>query len=622
MHFRAISRLILVVVTLSLLAPLASTTAFAAYPGVSGRIAYTNVVVSPTGDPELDYDAIWTSNPDGSARKVVSNTGAPGVWPTDVVWSPDGKRLAFVLETSTSSGTINVINADGTGYRQLAEGTSPAWTPDGQWISYTVAGPENSWDSTFKVPVDGGDPVFVIDGSYLRWSPDGTRIAFERGWPTDVWVRDLNTDAETNITAERDLTWEYVSDWSPDGSKLLVTSDGEGPGTTLIVNGDGSLVRTLQISPAFNDITWSPDGSRIIYDNESFVVIRNDGTLDRTIAISGENPAWGSAPLLPVSDTRPNSCAGATSNSAQNTWLSEKINSSTDIDWFRFKLTARKRVQLTLGALPEDYRLDLFSTCSTLIASSSRSGRQFEEIVKTLPAGTYRVRVRGALSSGTAYRLRFRTLGYGLPVLSFLPDYDPGRTSDFVGEILNNTGSSRTKVRVAIRFYNSSGSLLASSTGSLGSYIIKPGGRAPFHFRGTAPLRTSRVTATVTSSYSTTTSPTTLTVTVNPTWTWDAVCKQSPADCPWYFDPDGNVIEEDLQTHYGGTIRNGHAYTVKSPLIAATFYDSLGKVIDAYYLRPTNTALDHLHPGQQTTWDMTFDTESLNRQTFVGRGQR
>ncbi len=83
--------------------------------------------------------------PSGADRRIVfddlaRNAVAP-------VWSPDGTRIAFGLgryNLGTRDGALShvaVINADGTGLRQLTEATPgnhgfPSWSPDGRQIVF------------------------------------------------------------------------------------------------------------------------------------------------------------------------------------------------------------------------------------------------------------------------------------------------------------------------------------------------------------------------------------------------------------------------------------------------------------------------------------------------------
>ncbi|HEX9118572.1 MAG TPA: phosphodiester glycosidase family protein, partial [Anaerolineae bacterium] len=71
-------------------------------------------------------------------------------------WSPDGRRIAF---TSLRGGRwqILVINADGSGARQMTTGAYdaryPAWSPDGRWLAF--AGDRGGRWEIYVIPADG-----------------------------------------------------------------------------------------------------------------------------------------------------------------------------------------------------------------------------------------------------------------------------------------------------------------------------------------------------------------------------------------------------------------------------------------------------------------------------------
>ena len=80
-------------------------------------------------------------NPDGTAlREEVAPLPGGG---RSLVWSPDGSRLAFGDGDLEHPGQIFVINADGSGLRQVTrEGENhwPAWSPDGSRIAFVHNG--------------------------------------------------------------------------------------------------------------------------------------------------------------------------------------------------------------------------------------------------------------------------------------------------------------------------------------------------------------------------------------------------------------------------------------------------------------------------------------------------
>jgi Pregnancy-associated plasma protein-A/Bacterial pre-peptidase C-terminal domain/Secretion system C-terminal sorting domain/Fibronectin type III domain len=111
-----------------------------------------------------------------------------------------------------------------------------------------------------------------------------------------------------------------------------------------------------------------------------------------------------------------NTTNGTTSGAAQipfNTDIKGLINTTTDVDYYKFVITTGGSITVTLGTLPGDFDLKLFNSAGTQVAISQNGGTTSETINYTAAAGTYYAQVfgyNGANSTTVCYTLKV-TLG-------------------------------------------------------------------------------------------------------------------------------------------------------------------------------------------------------------------
>ena len=103
----------------------------------------------------------------------------------------------------------------------------------------------------------------------LSISPDGKRVAVERTDPQtqnrDIWLLDARSGATTRFTS--DPGWDAFPTWSPDGSRIVFTSNRGGVYDLYrkASSGAGDEELLYQSSEGKGPNSWSPDGKFLIY---------------------------------------------------------------------------------------------------------------------------------------------------------------------------------------------------------------------------------------------------------------------------------------------------------------------------------------------------------------------
>jgi Tol biopolymer transport system component len=245
---------------------------------------------------------IYAMNADGSGqRNLTRNVASDG----NPVWSPDGRRIAFVSYRHgpelSRKADVYVMNADGTGQRRLttnpAGDVAPAWSPDGKTIAFQSYHGRH-WD-VHVMNADGtGNRNLTRNRAQdlsPAWSPDGQKIAFIRTGNTTerhdraVELYVMNADGSGQRRLTRIAGQSAPPAWSPDGRKLVfVAQRGQFP-QIAVMNADGSGLRTLTRRAQNVAPGWWPDGRTIAFistrDGRPAIYVMNaDGSGQRRLA--------------------------------------------------------------------------------------------------------------------------------------------------------------------------------------------------------------------------------------------------------------------------------------------------------------------------------------------------
>jgi Tol biopolymer transport system component len=242
-------------------------------PAGGGRLLFAAIT-----DDDLEH--LFTVGADGRGlRRVMRDP--EGAFHLEPTWSPDGRRIAYTRSEASSvapPASVNVVGADGSGRRDLTPGAmsvQPDWSPDGRRIAFmSVVDVETGKISVMDADGSGarqlaGTPT---SDSEPRWSPDGRRIAvsaYGGAGNDDVAVIDARTGRFRRLT--RAPAYEHSPAWSPDGRRIAYVKDG----AVHVMRADGSGDRAVTRSGEDSAPAWSPDGRRLswVRDGNLFVAL-------------------------------------------------------------------------------------------------------------------------------------------------------------------------------------------------------------------------------------------------------------------------------------------------------------------------------------------------------------
>ncbi len=270
--------------------------------------------------------SLWLMNADGShPRSLVQGS--------DVRWSPDGKRIAYVAKGEPTGAQIWVRWMDAEGAAsQVSRVTEPPaaleWAPDGKSIAFTMNVPakadadwriampaapkgakwieapkivtrldfrsdrigytDEGYRHIFVIPADGGTPRQITNGNWNHGGPsysaDSRHIAFSSNRVDDaehafreseIYSANLESGAITALThhAGPDNNPAY----SPDGKFIAYMSGDsvdhsawqESKITLMNADGSGRRVLTGSVDRPISGMLWATDGSGVYFNVES-----------------------------------------------------------------------------------------------------------------------------------------------------------------------------------------------------------------------------------------------------------------------------------------------------------------------------------------------------------------
>ncbi len=207
-------------------------------------------------DREGNYE-IYLINEDGTGLTNLTNNPGYDRYPQ---FSHDGSKIAYV------SSTICIMSSDGSKISDLPDSLSYynnwpiQFSPDDSEILFEAVSPRG--DTEIYISNLYGSDVRNLTNDENRdgspsFSPDGSRVVFIRHATDEIWTGDIyimNSDGseQTRLTNDGKTRIRDGVQVSPDGSKILFTSerDKENVGQVYIMDIDGSNQARLTFSIA------------------------------------------------------------------------------------------------------------------------------------------------------------------------------------------------------------------------------------------------------------------------------------------------------------------------------------------------------------------------------------
>jgi len=278
----------------------------------------------------VDFDGLYVIDPDGSNKTKISSAGEHPLWSPDSNWIVYGSNQIWVIDktgtekkqlmpshissydyawdpTSTrivfsESQNIYTINRDGTGYDKITNNILPSaidcpeLSGDAKKVAYFADGPEEFETGLFVVNNDGsGRTVVSPYGYYYSWAPHPTKLLYSDDTNGHIYYYSV----ETNSNVELSTGPCYKTPiWSPSLGEIAYVSN------SILTTMDADGTNIKPIASATGDLSYSPDGNKIVYkyNNDIWLINLQNST---TVQLTTDNgDTWERNPVFSPDATK------------------------------------------------------------------------------------------------------------------------------------------------------------------------------------------------------------------------------------------------------------------------------------------------------------------------------
>lgn len=237
-----------------------------------GRTTQTALPPSPPATPTT----LPTSAPPPATATPAPATPRPAAARQDAATTtppaPTDTPTATPAPTAPSPPATATVQPFKPALTKLTDGgccRNPVWHPDGARVLYTDAAPNQQVAATYAVPADASGPPAVFFPSAATIAPDGSRLAFPDFANRVTRIQEFGKQSTATIANNAAYVW-----FSRDGRQVawLERAPGAQPSSNVdrlvrvwVANADGSNARSRGSVVRAADLTWFPDGRRLLF---------------------------------------------------------------------------------------------------------------------------------------------------------------------------------------------------------------------------------------------------------------------------------------------------------------------------------------------------------------------